>query len=373
MAIYPVILAGGNGTRLWPLSRANHPKQFLDLLQQGETLLQSTIGRAQACSDVRPLVIASEQHRFLLRQQLIEGGVRCDVLLEPVPKNTAASILIACLKVTSVNPLASLLILPSDHYLPDVEQFNKVIQAAEYNLMPDEVILLGVKPSKPATQYGYLKVLNDSGLSEVSAFVEKPDADTAKNFVDSGGYSWNSGVVFSKAQHLIDLFVKYQPDLYAVVCQAYEQSEPFYGDRLIGKVLEASESISFDYAILEKTENIRALSFDGQWDDLGSWESLLKRRKDLGLPESFSSKRKANLFLGIDDLVVIDEDDLLLVANPDSLSDVNDVIQKLTLMGRLDLLDRLDVSRPWGTFIKLPFCSLIRTSPNCISASPSRT
>ncbi len=350
MAIYPVVLAGGNGTRLWPLSRANHPKQFLDLLQQGKSLLQSTLARAQMCSAMPPMVIASQQHRFLLKQQLLESGVVCDVLLEPLPKNTAASILIACFKALSANPSATLLILPSDHYFPDVEQFKKVIQTAEAALTANEIVLLGIKPNKPATQYGYLKTDSGSGLSNVSAFVEKPEMDTAQRYVDSGEYLWNSGIVISKAQHLVNLFVKYQPDLYGVVKQACDQRESFYGDDLIGEALGRCESVSFDYAILEKANNIRALSFDGEWDDLGSWDSLLKRRKKMGMPESFFSNQKASLFLGVDDLIVVDEDDLLLVANPDSLTNTNAATQKLAEMGRLDLLNRLDVSRPWGTF-----------------------
>lgn len=350
MAIYPVVLAGGNGTRLWPLSRANHPKQFLDLLQQGRSLLQSTIFRAQACSSIKPLIIANQQHRFLLKQQILETGIDCDIVLEPLAKNTAASILLACLRVLSVNPSATLLILPSDHYIPDVDVFSKSILLADKALTDDEVILLGVKPNRPAIQYGYLEIEGEAEIKGVEAFIEKPDLSKAQGYLKSGRHDWNSGIVISKVQHLRDLFIQFQPELYQLLLRAYEQQSSLYGDSLIGETLESCESISFDYAILEKAQSIRAVSFKGEWDDLGSWDSLLKRRAMLGLPESFITPSKANLFLGVGDLIVVDEDDLLLVANPDSLSDMSAVTQKLMEIGRLDLLNRLDVSRPWGSF-----------------------
>ncbi len=350
MAIYPVVLAGGNGTRLWPLSRANHPKQFLDLLQQGETLLQATISRAKACSSISPLVIANQHHRFLVNQQILETSTPCDIVLEPLAKNTAASILIACLRVLTVNPSATLLILPSDHYISDVDEFSNAIKFAEKALADDEIILLGVKPDRPATEYGYLEMACGAELVEVKAFVEKPDADAAQGYMNSGSYHWNSGIVISKAQHLLEQFTRLQPELHRCVALAYDQRSTLFDDCLIGEALECCESISFDYAILEKTQSIRAISFECEWDDLGSWASLLKRRVKLGLAESFIPPKKANLFLGVDDLIVVDEDDLLLVANPDSLSDMSGVTQKLIDMGRLDLLNRLDVSRPWGTF-----------------------
>ena len=350
MAIYPVVLAGGNGTRLWPLSRTNHPKQFLDLLQQGETLLQSTLLRTQACTSMSPLIIANQEHRFLMRQQLLEAGVDCTVLLEPLAKNTAASILIACLQVTSEDPHATLLVLPSDHYLPDHAGFSELVQLANNTLSEEEIILLGIKPNMPATQYGYLKVGEGEGLAAVEAFVEKPNPEVAQSYLDSGEYLWNAGIVISKVQHLLGLFRSHQPALYRIVKQAFEEQERLYDDWVMGGAFSACESISFDYAILEQTQNIRALTFNGEWDDLGNWATLLKRKRMLGLSESSVSNQKAKLLLGVEGLIVIDDDDLLLVAHPDSLSDISSVTQKLIEIGRLDLLKRLEVSRPWGSF-----------------------
>lgn len=350
MAIYPVVLAGGKGTRLWPLSRANHPKQFLDLLQQGESLLQSTVNRSQCCTNKPPLIIASQDHRFLLKQQMVELGIEYKVMLEPVAKNTAASILLACFELLSQDSAASVLILPSDHFIPDSECFSKLVRTAQKQLVSDEIILLGIRPDRAATEYGYLKVTAGAGLVNVEQFIEKPPLDTAQEYLISESYYWNAGIVISKAQHIVNLFKSLQPDLFKVVERAYLNRTSLYDFCLVGDVLQSCESISFDYAILEQAPKIRALCYDGEWDDLGNWKTLLKRKSKLGLPQSYGSSHKAQVFLGVDDLVVVDEDDLLLVAHSDSLSDINLVTQKLIELDRLDLLKRLEVTRPWGSF-----------------------
>ncbi|OUR62880.1 mannose-1-phosphate guanylyltransferase/mannose-6-phosphate isomerase [Bermanella sp. 47_1433_sub80_T6] len=352
MAIYPVVLAGGSGSRLWPISRSNHPKQFLDLLQQGQTLLQQSIERARLCSNQAPLIIANEQHRFLLKQQLAPLGLSDEcVLLEPEAKNTAASVLIACLHALQKDPEARVFILPSDHFLPDSQLFARVIKSGFEKLTSSEIILLAIEPGYPSTQFGYLNLAAGEGLlTELVAFVEKPDLNTAQKFLASDHYFWNAGVVLAHARHLVSAFEKYQPVLYNHICHAYQSRKKFYDFTLLGAEMRDAASISFDYAVLEKSENLKALKYSGDWDDLGNWKSLLLRRKQLGLPSAFTKGDKISLVKGVDDLVVVNDDDLLLVAHQDSIHDLNAITELLVDAKRMDLLAGLDVCRPWGSF-----------------------
>ncbi len=352
MAIYPVVLAGGSGSRLWPISRSNHPKQFLDLLQQGQSLLQASIERARLCSTIPPLVIANEQHRFLVKHQIEAMELNpSDVLLEPVAKNTAASVLIACLHSMQKDPAARVLILPSDHFLPDSSSFVSAIESGFKELAAHEIALLAIEPSCPSTDFGYLKLAPASSpLKELMQFVEKPDLSAAQGFLAAGNYFWNSGVVMAHARHLMDLFKTHAPQLFGPVYDAYHSRKKHYDFTVLGCEMNGCPNISFDYAVLEKAHNLKAIKYSGDWDDLGNWKSLLSRRKQQGLPLSFNGGDKATLVVGVDDLVVIDDDDLLLVAHQDSLSDLNALTQTLIKAGRQDLLTRLDVHRPWGAF-----------------------
>jgi len=352
MAIYPVVLAGGSGSRLWPISRSNHPKQFLDLLQQGQTLLQQSIERARLCSSKTPLIIANEQHRFLLRQQITPLGLNDDcVLLEPVAKNTAASILIACLHVLQKDSDGRVFILPSDHFIPDSQLFARVIKSGFEKLSSNEIILLAVEPDYPSTEFGYLNLEEGGDLvTDLVAFVEKPDLKTAQGFLELENYFWNAGVVMAHASHLICVFKEHQPELYSSICHAYESRKKLYDFMLLGPAMGGAPSVSFDYAVLEKSESLRALKYSGDWDDLGNWKSLLLRRKQLGLPAAFTNGGKISLVVGVDDIVVVNDDDLLLVAHQDSMKDINAVTELLVEAKRMDLLAGLDVCRPWGSF-----------------------
>jgi len=315
-------------------------------------LLQASLIRARACSKLAPLIIASEQHRFLLKHQLASMNVGAiDVLLEPTSKNTAAAVLAGCLHAFNQDSNAQILVLPSDQYLPDSELFTESVKLGLESLCVNEIALMGIKPTYPADGFGYIKVSTGSmGVLDVSGFTEKPSHITAQAYLESGNYLWNAGVVMAHAKHLIDMFKVHAPQLYQSVEQAYFSRKQLYDFTVLGSEMENCPSISFDCAILEKAANIKAVAFNGEWDDLGTWKSLLRRRKQLGLPATMSSGQKPTVFVGADDLLIIDDDDLTLVADQGSISELSAMADILVKAQRLDLLDRLETYRPWGAF-----------------------
>ena len=350
-AIHPVILAGGSGSRLWPLSRSNYPKQFLDPLEQGCSLLQACIQRARLCSEIPPLVIANKEHRFLLSHQLEMVGLGTEnILLESDAKNTASSVLLAALQVHSKAPDDLVLILPADHYIGNEKEFAAQLKAAAAELTVNELLLLAVQPTEPCTQYGYLKVQQSTEklLLPLQGFVEKPDKVKAAEYIKEGDYFWNSGVVLASASRIISLFKQYQPDLYDVVSAAFTAKSRLFDYDLVDIAL--AENISFDYAVLEKANGLKACVLKSQWDDLGTWPSLLKRRTQLGSPEMCFGEGKSKLIFTSQNIVVVDDDDLLLVADVDQLADLSSITDHLVKHGQLSLLKRIEVHRPWGSF-----------------------
>ena len=353
MAIYPVILAGGSGTRLWPISRQNHPKQFLDLLGVGETLLQSTIKRAQACSDFAPLIIANKEHRFLLQHQIEPLGLSVsNILLEPCAKNTAAAMAVACLAIVQKDPLGSLLVLPADHYLPDSDQFCKKITEFISHLKEKEIGIAGVKPSFAATQYGYMKLdATTEDYFKVSRFVEKPNEDTAKALLADADIAWNSGLVMGRASTILEALECHLPQLLKQTKDAFLMSRPLYDFVVLGDEYNQIAPIAFDVGVLEKSSNLAACMLDLDWDDLGTWPSLLARRKALGLPQfNVFSEDLVTLAFGVDDVVLVKNDDVLFMAHQDVLSDMNAISHYLQQHKLQQLLNRIDVHRPWGQF-----------------------
>jgi mannose-1-phosphate guanylyltransferase/mannose-6-phosphate isomerase len=348
-----VILAGGSGSRLWPLSRQNCPKQFIDPLGQGLTLLRSTIERARACSIVSPLVVASQDHRFLLSQQLSVAGIGIeDVLLESESKNTASSVLLAALEIESRSSGAVLLIMPSDHYISDDRAFSDQILNIKKYLKDDELALLGVKPLCANPNYGYLKIDSDddtSPLNQLIEFIEKPSAEYAQDLVDKKGCCWNSGMIMAKATCIVNLFERHQPALTSQVKLAYEREDSLFDFRLID--LSGVKNISFDYAILEKEkQKIKASMLQVDWDDIGTWPSLISRRKKLGLKDMTFGSGRSRLYLTDKDIVLVEADDLIMVADVDQLSDMAAITDHLAATNQTSLLNCIDVHRPWGSF-----------------------
>lgn len=352
MRLYPVILAGGGGSRLWPLSRSNEPKQFLDPMEQGESLLQSTIARAKACSSHAPLIIANKQHRFVLSQQASLSGVaNSQILLEPVARNTAASVLLAALHVIEQDEAACLLILPADHYLPEYHEFSAAISQFD-SANRSQIGLLAIEATSANINYGYMQLMPEanSRVVDVVGFVEKPSQATADQYLADGNYFWNSGIVIASAALLIAHFKALAADLYECVLSAYQERSDFFGFIQIGADFEKAVSQAFDVTILERVPQLVAIKYRGRWDDLGSWPQLLNRRKEAMLSRVISRTGKLALIVGLDDVLVVDDDDVLLIASQDSVAGLSDAAGLLARHGCLDLLSRLDVHRPWGRF-----------------------
>jgi mannose-1-phosphate guanylyltransferase/mannose-1-phosphate guanylyltransferase/mannose-6-phosphate isomerase len=347
MALYPVVLAGGEGTRLWPLSKKSHPKQFLDPLNEGSSLFQQAVLRACKLSSLEPIVVANKAHRFLIAKQLKEIGLsHLEILLEPSSKNTASAVLASALWLATTQPGDHMAVFPCDHYVEDDREFISAVLSLSDSLGVKDLGLIGIKPNRPATEYGYLKTDCKGAVSE---FIEKPDSDLALTLIDQQGVFWNSGVVVSSANLIIDLCRIQQPKLAASVEVAVKESVDFYGFQLLGDSYRSIDPVSFDVAVLEKAKAIKCAIYTGDWDDLGGWESLINRRLKNELPLVFSSK--ARPFTSVEkDILVIEDEDVLLVVNKGSVNDISLAIHELKKRGRHDLLAGLETVRPWGEF-----------------------
>jgi mannose-1-phosphate guanylyltransferase/mannose-6-phosphate isomerase len=347
MALYPVVLAGGEGTRLWPLSKKSHPKQFLDPLNEGSSLFQQAVLRACKLSSLEPLVVANKAHRFLIAKQLKEIDLgHLHIILEPCSKNTASAVLASALWLATNQPGNNMVVFPCDHYVEDDAEFIRVLLSLNDSLGIKDLGLIGIKPTRPATEYGYLKA-DCQGV--VSQFIEKPSSDLALILVNQQDVFWNSGVVVSSTNLIIESCKIHQPKLTACVEVAVKESVDFYGFQLLGDSYMSIDPISFDVAVLEKANAIKCTVYTEDWDDLGGWESLINRRLRNGLPLIFSNK--ARPFSSVEKgILVIEDEDVLLVVNKGSVNDISLAINELKERGRHDLLVGLETIRPWGEF-----------------------
>ena len=279
MYIIPTILCGGSGDRLWPLSRKSYPKQFLDLIGS-ESLFQQAARRLGFAS--KPIVLSAEDYRFIVRQQLSEIGLdEADVIVEPSVKNTAPAILAAAFHSVNTNPNAIMIVMPSDHYIPDEKAFADMVQKAGHNLEDGQILCFGITPSGAETGYGYIKVeaCNDS-VMPVAAFTEKPDVTSAEMFLRSGEYLWNAGIFMVRARDILALGETLVADMQTAVSVAYTQSQKDLDFiRLDAKAWEAIQGESFDYAFMERAPNIGCVRFEGEWSDLGDWNALAQQQE----------------------------------------------------------------------------------------------
>jgi len=346
---YVLIMAGGVGSRFWPMSRSEKPKQFLDILGSGETLIQQTFRRFKAfCPEENIFVVTSAEHKKLVTEQL---GIRDDrVLAEPLRRNTAPCIAYGTFRIKSENPDAIIAVTPSDHLIEKEEKFTMIIETAFRFAAENKALLtLGIKPDKPETGYGYIQanqkkpVEGYDGLVKVKTFTEKPDLELAKVFLQSGDFYWNSGIFIWSIDSIVEALEKYLPEMYS----AFEDGSKVFGtkkeDSFIAGTYASCKNISIDYGIMEKADNVYVLCTDIGWSDLGTWSSLYEHSKSdkngnsVLNGELFSYGNSGNIvniapgkiavIQGLKDYIIVNEDDILLIVRKDQEQNIKHYLE----------------------------------------------
>jgi mannose-1-phosphate guanylyltransferase/mannose-6-phosphate isomerase len=362
--LQPVLLSGGSGTRLWPLSREAYPKQFLALAGTN-TMLQDTWLRVAPLASQAPIVVANEEHRFLAGEQLRQVGVQgAAIVLEPVGRNTAPAIAAAALQATAGGADPLLLVLPSDHVVRDAEAFRAAVREAIPAADDGALVTFGIVADAPETGFGYIQAGPGTGVRTVLRFVEKPDAATARGYLDAGGYYWNSGMFLFRASRYLEELGQLRPDMLEAVRKAFEGAARD-GDfvRLDKDAFAASPADSIDYAVMEKTGRAMVLPVDIGWNDVGSWSALWAVSPQDGegnahhgdiiaidSRNNYAYSRRLVAMVGVDDLVVVETDDAVLVAHKDRVQQVKDVVARLKADQRSHAVLHREVHRPWGSY-----------------------
>ncbi len=366
----PVLLSGGVGSRLWPVSREAHPKQFQPLA--GElSMLQETLGRTSGLEESDPLVVCNEDHRFMVAEQLRQVDLRASaLLLEPVGRNTAPAVALAALQVLDSDPEALLLVLPADHVIQDVSAFAAAVSCAVPLAEQGRLVTFGVVPTGPETGYGYIKcgAALSEGMYDLERFVEKPDVDTAQAYVESGNFLWNSGMFLMRADCYLEELQQHRPDMLAA-CRSAMQEARIDMDfvRPDASAFEACPSDSIDYAVMEKTDKGAVVSLDCGWSDVGAWSALwdVNPRDEQGNAVKgdvildnchnsyFRSESRLVAATGVDNLVVVETADAVLVADRDRVQDVKNIVGQLKKEGRPEISLHRCVYRPWGCYESL--------------------
>lgn len=362
----PVVLAGGSGSRLWPLSRQNYPKQFL-ALSGTDTMLQQTLGRLEGLTHLAPIIVSNEAHRFIVAEQLRQSHVdNSKIILEPLARNTAPAITLAALEAIAQGQDPILLILAADHYIADSDAFHQAITQALVLAQQDHLVTFGIIPTQAETGYGYIQ--KGSALEqgfEIQGFKEKPDQQTAQQYVDSGSYLWNSGMFMFKASVFLEELSRLRLDLFnecKVALNAAQADTDFI--RIPEAEFALCQSESVDYAVMEHTDKGAVVALDAGWSDLGSWASIYESGPldkdqnritgDVLTHETHNCLIQANHRLvatvGLDDLVVVETSDAVLIAHKDDTQSVRAIVDQLKAKNRSEHITHPLVHRPWGHY-----------------------
>ena len=346
---YVIIMAGGVGSRFWPLSRREKPKQFLDILGKGETLLQQTFRRFRTiCSKENIYIVTNAEHKGIVAEQVDINAA--NILAEPFRRNTAPCLAYGTFRILKDNPDAVIAVTPADHLIIKEDKFVEVIKKSfEFAEKNNALLTLGIKPDRPETGYGYIQanlkksVSGFNNLLKVKTFTEKPDVELAKVFLESGDFYWNSGIFIWNIKTILSAFEKHLPDMYS----AFEEGKEFYGTKqeakFIGKTYAECKGISIDYGIMEKADNVYVMCTDIGWSDLGTWSSLHehsaidKKGNSKVSGEVFSYDSRGNIFnispgkiavlQGLKDFIVVDSDDVLLIVKKDEEQNIKNYLE----------------------------------------------
>lgn len=363
--IIPLILAGGSGSRMWPLSREQYPKQLLKLAGE-HSLLQNTARRLDAIAgEGECVVVCNEEYRFLVAQQLQEVGCRATIMLEPDGRNTAPAIALSAMQLRKDNPV--LVVMPSDHIIQRVPDFCNVVQKAVAAAQAGHIVTFGIVPNEPNTGYGYIKSRIAPGVDvgKVEQFIEKPAQATAEAMLAAGDHFWNSGIFVFTAQAFLEELEKHAPQVYAA-CEKAVAGATADMDfiRPQKEAFLSSPSISIDYAVMEKTDKAVVIPFDGGWDDIGSWNRLWHisekdAQQNVTIGDVLTEETRHSYLhatsrcvavLGMEGVVVIETPDAVLVADQRKVQDIKKIVARLKEMGRDECMLHTRVYRPWGYY-----------------------
>jgi mannose-1-phosphate guanylyltransferase len=383
----PIVMSGGSGTRLWPLSRKNKPKQFLNLF--GElSLFQNTITRLSSVTDMEaPIIVCNETHRFMVAEQLQEIDiVQSDILLEPCAKNTAPAVALAALQALGRGGDPLMLVLAADHLIQNIAVFHSAIEQAKKQAEFGSLVTFGIVPTMAHTGYGYIQAETNDNVSPVVAFVEKPDVDTAQKYLDSGRYYWNSGMFMFKASIILAELERHSPEILTSCRSALAASVADLDFiRVDSLSFESCPADSLDYAVMEKTDKAVVIPLDAGWSDVGSWSSLWENQvqdekgnalvgdvvvHDVNDAYIHSESRLVTV-LGLDNIVVVETADAVMVADKSKAEQIKQVVDKLVQAERSEATVHRKSYRPWGYYDAIDVGERFQVKRLCVNPGQS--